>query len=86
MNNIKYIALSAVLSMATFTSFAAESVNQQQSMNLTKAGVVSAGQASTLDTLEQQLAAKAAAQGATSYRIIAAGGNDLLYGSAEIYK
>ncbi|PVZ84801.1 hypothetical protein C9426_21845 [Serratia sp. S1B] len=86
MKNIKYFALSAILSMATFTSFAAEPVNQQQAVNLSKVGVVSAGQASTLDALEQQLAAKAAAQGASSYRIISAGGSDLLYGSAEIYK
>ncbi|WP_268628505.1 DUF1471 domain-containing protein, partial [Escherichia coli] len=37
-------------------------------------------------SLEKKLAAKADAQGASSYRIISAGGNNMLSGTAIIYK
>ncbi|WP_431222333.1 multiple stress resistance protein BhsA [Serratia sp. L9] len=86
MKNIKYFAAVATLAMTSFATFAAEPVNLQQAQKLTEVGVVSAGQATTLSSLEAKLAAKAEAQGASSYRIISAGGNNLLHGNAVIYK
>jgi multiple stress resistance protein BhsA len=50
-----------------------------------KIGVVSVSGASNLSTLENELASKAAASGASSYRIISAGGQNKLYGTAEIF-
>lgn len=49
-------------------------------------GVVSASGAYSLDGLTNKLADKAEAEGATSMKIIAAGGENKLYGVAEIYK
>lgn len=86
MKNIKYLAATAAIALASFSTFAAESVNPQQARSLTQIGVVSAGQATTLSSLEAKLAAEAAAQGASGYRIIAAGGNNMLHGNAIIYK
>ncbi|ADU72799.1 DUF1471 domain-containing protein [Pantoea sp. At-9b] len=51
-----------------------------------KVGVVSASGAYSLDGLTNKLADKAEAEGATSMKIIAAGGENKLYGVAEIYK
>jgi multiple stress resistance protein BhsA len=39
-----------------------------------------------LSTLQGKLAAEAAQQGASSYRIVSAGGESHMYGTAEIYK
>jgi len=39
-----------------------------------------------LSGLQGKLAAKAAQEGASSYRIVSAGGENHLYGTAEIYK
>lgn len=86
MKNIKYLAAAVTLTLASFTTFAAVPVDMQQAQALTETGVVSAGQATTLSSLEADLAAQAKAQGASSYRIISAGGNNLLHGSAIIYK
>ncbi len=86
MKMIKYFASAAAIAMTSFAAFAAQPVNLQQAQNLTKIGVVSAGQATTLSSLEAQLAAKADAKGAGSYRIISAGGNNQMHGSAVIYK
>ncbi len=74
------------LTTASFATFAATEVNSapagQQS-----AGMVSASTNSEdLGTLQGKLAAKAAEQGASSYRIVSAGGENHLYGTAEIYK
>lgn len=86
MKTIKYFAISAAIALTSFTSFAAESLNQQQAQSLTEIGVVSASHASTLNSLEAKLAAQAEAQGASGYRIIATTGNNLLHGTAIIYK
>nr|WP_302882930.1 YdgH/BhsA/McbA-like domain containing protein [Pantoea cypripedii] len=48
-------------------------------------GVVSVSGASTLEELTQALARKAAAAGASDYRITSAGGKNKLYGTAVIY-
>lgn len=86
MKSIKYFAAAITIAMTSFASFAAKPVDMQQAASLTKVGVVSAGQATTLSSLEAKLAAKAGAQGASSYRIISAGGNNLLHGTAVIYQ
>ena len=86
MKGIKYFAAATVLALTSFASVAAEPVSQQQAQNLTEVGVVSASGVTTLSSLEAKLAAKAEAQGASSYRIVAAGGNNMLHGDAVIYK
>lgn len=86
MKSIKYFATAAAIAMTSFATFAAEPVDLQQATSLTASGVVSAGHATTLSSLEAKLAAKAEAQGASSYRIISAGGNNMLSGTAVIYK
>lgn len=86
MKSIKYFAAAAAIAMTSFATFAAEPVDLQQATSLTASGVVSAGHATTLRSLESKLAAKAEAQGASSYRIISAGGNNMLSGTAVIYK
>ncbi|MBH3136092.1 DUF1471 domain-containing protein [Serratia marcescens] len=86
MKTIKYFATPAAIALTSFATFAAEPINSQQADNLTATGIVSAGHATTLSSLEKKLAAKADAQGASSYRIISAGGNNMLSGTAIIYK
>jgi hypothetical protein len=86
MKGIKYFAAATVLALTSFASAAAEPVSQQQAQSQTEVGVVSAGGVTTLSGLEAKLAAKAEAQGASSYRIVAAGGNNMLHGNAVIYK
>ena len=86
MKSIKYFAAAAAIAMTSFATFAAEPVDLQQDTSLTASGVVSAGHATTLSSLESKLAAKAEAQGASSYRIISAGGNNMLSGTAVNYK
>jgi len=86
MKTIKYFVATTAIALTSFATFAAEPVNLQQANDLAPAGVVSAGHATTLSSLEAKLAAKAEAQGASSYRIISAGGNNLLSGTAVIYK
>lgn len=51
-----------------------------------KIGVVSASNALTLDELSTALYRKADEQGATSFKILSATGNNRLHGVAEIYK
>ncbi|CAI1016380.1 multiple stress resistance protein BhsA [Serratia entomophila] len=86
MKSIKYFAAAAAITLTSFATFAAEPVSPQQAGNLTEIGVVSADHATTLSGLEAKLAAKADAQGASGYRIISAGGKNLLSGNAVIYK
>ncbi|HEJ0327749.1 DUF1471 domain-containing protein [Serratia marcescens] len=86
MKTIKYFATATAIALTSFATFAAEPVNSQQADSLTATGIVSAGHATTLSSLEKKLAAKADAQGAGSYRIISAGGNNMLSGTAIIYK
>lgn len=86
MKTIKYFAVAAAIALTSFATLAAEPISSQQADNLTATGIVSAGHATTLSSLEKKLAAKADAQGASSYRIISAGGNNMLSGTAIIYK
>lgn len=74
------------LTSASFATLAATEVSMAPG-GQHSAGVVSAStNTDNLSTLQGKLAAKAAQEGASSYRIISAGGENHLYGTAEIYK
>lgn len=73
MKSIKILVFSATLVSISFASFGAKLVT------ITATGT-------TLDDLETQLAAKASAAGASSYKIIEAGGNNQMHGTAVLYK
>ncbi|MFJ3267776.1 multiple stress resistance protein BhsA [Serratia liquefaciens] len=85
MKNIKFFAAALLLTTASFASVAADQPANQPAAGAQKIGVVSVSGASNLSTLENELASKAAASGASSYRIISAGGQNKLYGTAEIF-
>ncbi|MTD40604.1 DUF1471 domain-containing protein [Erwinia sp. CPCC 100877] len=85
MKNIKYTVTAIVLSALSFGAFAAQQVtdNDQQGQ---KIGTVSISGARTLSQLEDQLSEKADAKGASAYKITSASGENLLHGTAVIYK
>jgi multiple stress resistance protein BhsA len=85
MKNIKIFATALLLTTASFASVAADQLTSQPAADAQKIGVVSVSGASNLSALESELASKAAASGASYYRIIAAGGQNKLYGTAEIF-
>ncbi len=74
----------SVIAGTTQHVFAAEQINN--STNKQVLGVVSASNALTLDELVNSLSQKADEQGATSFKVLSAGGDNKLHGSAEIYK
>lgn len=73
MKTIKTLIIAAVatLSLISFGSVAAESISAH---------------GSTLDSAQSQIAAKAKAAGATSYKITSARADNGVYMTAEIYK
>lgn len=73
MKSINTFVIAAALATVSFGTFAAE------------IGTVTASD-NTLDGLESTFAAKAAAAGATSYKIIEAGGQNRIPGTAVLYK
>lgn len=85
MKSIKIFATAVLLTSASFASIAAEQITSQPAADAQKIGVVSVSGASNLSALETELASKAAASGANSYRIVSAGGQNKLYGTAEIF-
>ncbi len=66
------------------SAFAAQLINHVDGKE--KIGVVSAGNAYTLDDLSNELSRKADAQGASAYKILSTSGHNRLHGVAEIYK
>lgn len=70
--------------IAVNTASAAQELNHADDKE--KIGVVSASNALTLDELSTALSRKADEQGATSFKILSATGNNRLHGVAEIYK
>lgn len=78
---IVIVALSVLIS---YNTLAATPVNSTE--GLTKIGSVSASGSTTLSGLEKKLAQKADDAGATSYKIISAGGENKLHGVAIIYQ
>ncbi|WP_213993394.1 YdgH/BhsA/McbA-like domain containing protein [Sodalis sp. dw_96] len=85
MKNLKLAIAAIALSTLSFASLAAQEVNSQPA-NEQSVGMVSATTTGSLNDLQTELAAKAQAADASSYRIVAAGGNNTLRGSAELYK
>ncbi|WP_369789381.1 YdgH/BhsA/McbA-like domain containing protein [Rouxiella sp. WC2420] len=85
MKSIKYFAVAATLSLASFATFAAQEVSQPAD-GAQKIGVVTASGATTLDSLETDLANQAKQAGASSYRITSVTGNNLMNASAVLYK
>lgn len=87
MKTIKYTAAALVLSVISFGAMAtAHSVTPAEAKNLQRVGVVAVTGASTLDSLEAKLAAKAEAAGATSYSITSANTDGKMSGTAVIYQ
>jgi len=85
MKNLTKAFAVIALTTASFATFAATEVNAAPT-GAQSIGVVSATGGNDLTSLENKLAAKAAQQGASSFRIISAGGDNHMYGTAEIYK
>ncbi|CNI82792.1 MULTISPECIES: YdgH/BhsA/McbA-like domain containing protein [Yersinia] len=86
MKSIKYIAPAIILSLASFASVAATQIQKNTSTELNEIGVISVSNASTLTDLENALAQKAEAAGATSFLITSASGNNKMHGTAVIYR
>ncbi|MEI9751112.1 YdgH/BhsA/McbA-like domain containing protein [Moellerella wisconsensis] len=83
MKNTTLIAATLALTTLSFGTMAATEV---QNSNQAPVGVVSVSGASTLDDLTVQLAKKADEAGATSFRVVAASGENQMNGIAQIYK
>lgn len=84
MKIMKMTLAALALTSLSFAGFAADSVNQEP-MNQQQVGVVSAT-GSNLSSLESQLATKADAAGAKSFRITSTTGNNRMHATAEIYQ
>lgn len=85
MKNVKTLIAAVMLSTLSFASFAAVQV-QSTPANQQKVGTISANAGTNLGSLEDQLAAKAEAVGAKSFRITSVSGPNTLHGTAVIYK
>ncbi len=86
MKNIKNFVAVIALSTLSFGSFAADYVNSQKAAQLEPVGVITANGATSLSSLKAQLAEKANAAGAKAFTITSTTGNNLMHGSAVIYK
>lgn len=87
MKTIKYTAAALVLSVLSFGAMASvQPVTSAEASTLQRIGSVAVTGASTLDSLEAKLAAKAEAAGASSYEITSANTDGKMSGTAVIYK
>lgn len=86
MKTSKLTIAALMMSSLSFGAFAAQEVSNNAAPQGEKIGVVSASGAYTLSELESELAAKADAAGASSFKITSASGYNLMHGTAEIYK
>ncbi|EJL90135.1 DUF1471 domain-containing protein [Pantoea sp. BIGb0393] len=84
MKSIKLTLAAVALSSIAFGSMAADLVNEAP-LNQQQVGVISASGSTNLTSLENQLAEKANAAGAKSFRITSTSGNNKLNGTAVIY-
>ncbi|SUW63722.1 Multiple stress resistance protein BhsA precursor [Buttiauxella agrestis] len=85
-SNIIRTSLSALILATAGFANAAEEVNTTQAKELMKIGAVSSGSAYTMNDVDDQIRMKADAAGASSYRITSVGGNNLLHGTATLYR
>lgn len=84
-NIVKALSL-IVLSAASLPALAATEVSARPA-GQQPVGVISESvTGGNLNELLSRLDAKAAAQGAGSYRVVSAGGHNVLFGTAELYK
>jgi len=87
MKMFKYTATALVLSTVSFGAMATvHSVTSAQAQSLQRTGMVAVTGASTLDSLEAKLAAKAEAAGASAYSITSANTDGKMSGTAVIYQ
>lgn len=86
MKNLTKAFAVIALTTASFASFAATEVDMAPTGAQSIGTVSAATNGNNLSALQGKLAAKAAEQGASSYRIVSAGGDNHLFGTAEIYK
>ena len=88
MKNIIKTTLAIIALSASALSYAAspQMVSRSEAASLQKIGVVSSGGFTTLDDLVASLDMKAAAAGATHYRITSATGMNKLSGTAVLYR
>ncbi|MEG3134514.1 YdgH/BhsA/McbA-like domain containing protein [Rouxiella sp. T17] len=86
MKNLTKVFAVIALTSASFATLAATEVNMAPAGAQSIGTVSAATNGNDISTLQGKLAAKAAQEGASSYRIVAAGGDNHLYGTAEIYK
>lgn len=84
MKTLKMTLAAIALTSVSFAGFAADIVNQEP-VNQQQVGVVSAS-GTNLSSLEAQLAAKADAAGAKSFRVTSTTGNNRMHATAEIYQ
>lgn len=82
----KHILVPGILALAavSFSSLAAQEVISGK--GLTAAGVVSTSGQQTLADVTHTLQEKAQESGASSFKIISAGGDNQYFGVAELYK
>ena len=85
MKNVKTLIAAAVLSSLSFASVAAVQV-QATPAGQQEIGTVAVTAGTNLSSVENQLAQKAQASGASSYRITSVSGSDKLHGTAVLYK
>ncbi|KEA51330.1 MULTISPECIES: YdgH/BhsA/McbA-like domain containing protein [Mangrovibacter] len=84
MKSIKLLLAAMLVFTSIGQAFAIEEV--QSSEGRVAIGSVSASGALTLDDLTAELGHKAQAAGASSFRVVSAGGRNTLNGVAELYK
>lgn len=85
MKNVKTLIAAAVLSSLSFASFAAVEV-QATPAGQQEIATIGATAGTNLSSVEDQLAQKADAMGAKSFRITSVTGSDNLHGTAVLYK
>lgn len=86
MNNLLKIIAAIALASASFTTLAATAVSSQPAGEQKMGEISASTNSEDLSQLQHNLAEKASQEGASSYRIISAGGENHLYGTADIYK
>lgn len=82
----KRIAMTLLTGALVISSFANAAEPVHDTSGLVKKGTVSASGATTLSDLEAMINREADKQHASAYKIIAAGGENLLSGTAIIYQ
>lgn len=85
MKNVKTLIAATILSSLSFASFAAVQV-QATPAGQQEIGTVAVTAGTNLSSVENHLAQKAQASGASSYRITSVSGSDKLHGTAVLYK